>query len=292
MGRELYAASEAARSVFDRHERMRPGTIRQCFEGDEETLADTLNAQPCLYTLSMAAAAELRARGIRPSMAAGFSLGEVAALAFAGVFGGDKGFRFVCERAERMREAADRRPGVMVAILGLEDAEVEELCRAEGRAYPANYSCPGQVSVAGDPDAVRAVSRAAARKGGRAVPIRVSGAFHCSHMDGAETALRAALGGYSLMPPEIPVFTGMTAERYGDDIGQLLAAQVSRPVRWKETVRAMVASGARVFIEAGPGGTLCSFIQRIAPGVRALRAEEAFRQDGAVAQPLEKETHA
>ncbi len=274
MGRELYERSPAAREIFERHERIRPGTLRQCFEADGEALEDTLNVQPCLYTVSLAAARALEEQGIHPSFAAGFSLGEIAALAYAGVFGGDDGFRFVRERAARMQEAARSRPGAMAAVLRLSDAGVEALCAQVGGVWPANYNCPGQLAVAGDADKVRELCLAAAQRGGRTIPLRVSGAFHTPHMDRAAAALEERLRGYALLTPKFPVYSGMTAAPFGHDARPLIAGAVNHPVRWREAVERMAKDGADIFLEAGAGSTLCGLIRKTKPDVAAASAED------------------
>ena len=149
MGKSLCEASEAAKAVFDLADSIRSNTSAQCFSGTKEELSRTENTQPCVYCVDLAAAEALKASGIVPDVAAGFSLGEVAALTFCGVLTPEDGFRLVCKRASFMDEAAERTNGGMAAVLKLSDERVEELCAAHPGTYPVNYNCPGQVSVAG-----------------------------------------------------------------------------------------------------------------------------------------------
>jgi malonyl CoA-acyl carrier protein transacylase len=149
MGKELYEDSAAAKRVFDRAEEIRPGTIEQCFFGKKEELRETKNTQPCLYCTSLAAAAALEEAGIYSQALAGFSLGEVSALAFSGAVSAEDGFRLVCTRANRMQDASEQEQSSMAAVLGMGNEAVEELCLKFKRIYPVNYNCPGQLVVAG-----------------------------------------------------------------------------------------------------------------------------------------------
>jgi len=274
MGLSLYNASPAARELFDRHEAARPGTLSQCFEPGS-ALEDTLNAQPCLYTLSLAAAAALDEAGVVPDMCAGFSLGEMSALAYAGVFEGNTGFSLVCRRAEFMHDAARRYPGGMAACLKLSAGDVEALCERVGGVYPANYNCPGQVVVSGSLEKLKELGAAAALMGGRVLPLKVSGAFHSPHMEDAARALEKELAGYALSAPRLPVYANMTGGCYAGDPIPLMAGQVCRPVLWEKSVRNMIATGAGIFIEAGAGSILCGLIRKTDNDVIALPVENA-----------------
>jgi [acyl-carrier-protein] S-malonyltransferase len=274
MGRSLYDSSPAARELFDRHEAIRPGTLSQCFDPGD-ALADTLNAQPCLYTLSLAAAAALKELGVVPDMCAGFSLGEMSALAYAGVFEGDEGFTLVCRRAELMHEAAQRHPGGMAACLKLSAGDVEALCAQVGGVYPANYNCPGQIVVSGDCEKLKDFAAAAAKMGGRVLPLKVSGAFHSPHMEDAADALGQELARYRLAAPRLPVYANLTGKRYAGDPVPLMTGQICRPVLWEETVRNMIADGAGTFIEAGAGSVLCGLIKKIDGSLAACPVDSA-----------------
>ena len=270
MGKALYAHLPRMRHVYDRHEVIRPGTKAQCFEGDAQTLSQTINAQPCLYSLSLALASALQEEGVKPDMTAGFSLGEVSALSFAGVFQGDDGFRFVCERAAVMQDVSKRHPGGMAAVLKLSAAEVEALCADITDVYPVNFNCPGQLVVAGSAEALVKLGKAAAASGGRALTLKVSGAFHSPYMDEAANELRRILKGYDLEAPRLPVYANMTAEPYPAQPYTLLADQVNHPVLWQQTIEQMIQQGATDFIEVGAGSTLCGLISKTDCTVRTM----------------------
>lgn len=272
MGRSLYG-QPGAKEVFDASEAIRPGTLAQCFDAGN-ALRSTANVQPCVYTVALAAAEALVKAGVRPKAAAGFSLGECAALAFAGVFAPGEGFRFVLQRAEAMEAAALENPGRMAAILKLTDETAEELCREAG-AHPVNYNAPGQLVAAGTQEQIKYLGELVAALGGRLMPLNVSGAFHSPHMDAAAEAIGAILEQYTLHAPDLPVYANQTAAPYGTDIAGSLTRQVNHPVRWADTVRRMTADGVTDFIEVGPGSTLTNLIRRTLPGVTALNVEDA-----------------
>lgn len=270
MGRELYEAVTAARTMFDAADAVRPGTARQCFEGSEEELRETKNTQPCLFVTELAAAAALTEGGLRADMAAGFSLGELAALTYAGVLDFERGLRLVCRRGELMQRDAEARDTAMAAVLALPTDEVERLCASFEHIYPVNYSCPGQVTVSGLASEMEAFSAAVKAAGGRAKTLKVRGAFHTPYMREASEEFHAALEDYTFHAPGIPVYANRTAAPYGADVTGPLGGQMCHPVRWEESVRNMLAAGADTFVELGPGRTLCSLIARIDKDARCF----------------------
>ena len=267
MGADLYENSAEFKGIFDTAEELRPGTISQCFEGDETALSMTVNTQPCLFVYESAAAALLNASGIRADMAAGFSLGELSALGHAGALGFKEMLGLVMKRAELMQQASEEVKTQMAAVLKLDNDTVRELCSAYDSVYPVNFNCPGQVTVSGDavsmPDFMEKVKAA----GGRAVPLKVSGAFHSPFMAKAAESFRKILGAESFGKLELPVYANLTARPYGGDIAAVLGEQMSSPVLWEDTVRAMIDAGADTFIEIGPGATLSGMIKRISKEV-------------------------
>ncbi len=273
MGKSLYDNSPAARAVFDMAERVRPGTIRQCFEGTSEELALTINTQPCVFAADLAAAAAVAEKGIKPDYAAGFSLGEIAAIAFSGMLSYEEAFRLVCKRAEYMDEAANSDKGAMAAVLKLTPEKVEEICKDFERAYPVNYNSPAQTVVAAAEDEIEALCAKVKEEKGRAVKLAVSGAFHSPFMASASKKLAEYLEGVEFSQPEIPVYSNYTAQPYEGDFKALIAAQVQNPVKWQTTVENLVAEGADKFIEVGVGKTLTGLIKKINADVTAVNIE-------------------
>ena len=274
MGRDLYENSPAARAVFDCAEKIRPGTIAQCFEGDEETLKQTVNTQPCLYCVDLAAAAAVKEAGIFADMLAGFSIGELAALAFSGAVSYEDGFRLVCKRAEFMQNASEKVDTGMVAVIKLSDSDVEKLCREFKDIYPVNYNCPGQVVVAGARDMLEPFNLRVKEAGGRAMPLKVGGGFHSPFMAPAAQAFGEALDSFDIREPGIPLYSNLTAKPYNGSYKELLQNQICNPVLWHKTVEGMIAGGVDAFIEAGPGKTLCGLVSRISDKVQVYNVED------------------
>ncbi len=273
MGKELYEASPAARRIFDMAEAIRPGTLRMCFEGSAEELAITENTQPCLFTVSTACAAAAVEKGILPDMCAGFSLGETVAAAFTSMLPFEKAFAFVQERALLMQACADAQPGFMAAVLRLDNDQVTALCRQFEHVYPVNFNCPGQVVVSGAAGQKDAFLQAVGGLGGRAMPLKVGGAFHSPLMSDAAQKLHTWLQDSGLQTPNIPLYANRTALPYGDDIIELLSGQVDHPVLWEQTVRNMGSKGADLFVELGPGTVLSGLVRKILPEATVCHVE-------------------
>ena len=281
MGAGIAAASPAARAVFDAADSVRPGTFEQCCQGTKEELSQTENTQPCVFATDLACARALEERGAEPDVVAGFSLGEVAALTFAGAFSDKKGFELVCRRAELMAAAASSHPGAMRAVVKLDAARVEELaaevaCQTDGDCWPVNYNSPMQTVVAGSPTACEKLDELVREAGGRAMKVAVSGAFHSPYMADAAAGLAAALAGNEPAATRVPVLANRTAQPYPADpksAAELLSAQVANPVRWTDTIRAMAADGVDAFVEVGPGKTLSGLVKRTLEGACVYNVE-------------------
>lgn len=275
MGKSLYKASPAAKAVFDTAEQIRPGTIAQCFESPVEELSVTKNTQPCLFCVDLAAAEALREAGVAADAVAGFSLGEVAAVTFAGMFTAAEGFSLVVKRGEAMQAAAEKVDSAMAAILKLSNEKVEELCRMHQGVYPVNYNCPGQLVVAGLKSSLGGFIEDVAANGGKAVPLKVSGGFHSPFMESASIRLAEVLGGMEVKAPQVPVYANYTAEPYtAQTAKELLVKQVSNPVRWQQTVEKLLEDGVDTFIEVGAGKTLSGLIRKTIPGAAIFNVEK------------------
>ena len=281
MGKELYDCSPAAKAVFDLADSIRPGTSQQCFEGTQEELNVTINTQPCLFACDLAAAKAAQERGIQPDCAAGFSLGEAAAIAFSGMLTEAEAFSMVCKRAELMNEAAQKNPGAMAAVMKLSPQQVETLCGPIENAWPVNYNSPKQTVVAASADTIDQVVEAASAQRGRAVKLAVSGAFHSPLMHSAADGLREYLASISLREEKLPVYANLTAEPYGEDKKETMAAQCENPVQWQKTIENMIANGVDTFIEVGVGKTLAGLIKKINPEVTVYQIENKEGLDAA-----------
>lgn len=284
MGQSLCEASPAAKFVFELADSLRPGTSSQCFSGTVEELSVTKNTQPCLYCVDLAAAKALEEKGVRADYAAGFSLGEVAAAAFAGIFTDKSGFEFVCRRAEAMQKAAEENPGSMAAVLKLTNDKVEELYGKFTKVWPVNYNCPGQLVVAGESGQLKEFQELVKAEGGRAAPLAVSGGFHSPFMESAASELEDVLANIELGKPRLPVYANFTAKPYSDNDKELLVSQVKSPVRWQETVEALAAQGVDTFLECGPGKTLCGLIKKTVKTARVFQVQDAETLNAALSE--------
>lgn len=268
MGKDLYDTSREAKSLFDQGEAIRPGTIATCFEGSGEELTRTENTQPCLFLTDLAFANELKKVGVKADAVAGFSLGEIPALAYSGVLSGEDAFRIVTLRGQKMDELSQKYRGGMVAALKLENSVVEETCAEFKEVWAVNYNCPGQVSCAGNVAELDAFCEAIKAKGGRAVKLAVSGAFHTPYMKEASEKLKEALENMTVSAPVTDIYSNRSGEKYPakrEEIIQTIALQASSPVRFEKIIRNMLADGIDTFIEVGAGKTLTGFVKRIAP---------------------------
>jgi [acyl-carrier-protein] S-malonyltransferase len=274
MGEALYQCSSAARHVFDLADSIRPGTSAQCFSGTAEELTATENTQPCVFCVDLAAAAALREAGVTPDMLAGFSLGEIAALAFSGAVTYEDGFRLVCRRALHMQDASMLATAAMAAVLKLSDEEVISLASEFENVYAVNFNSPGQVVVSGEIGALEAFKARVKDAGGKAMPLKVSGGFHSPFMAPASEKFARELDSYVVTPPSVPLFSNVTAREYEDDYKGLLAQQIKSPVQWWRTVENMIAAGAGTFIEVGPGKVLSGLVSRISSKVRVYNVED------------------
>ena len=270
MGKELFEKYPTAGGIFDLCDQIRPGTASQCFSGTAEELKETANTQPCLFAMELAAAEVLREKGIVPDAAAGFSLGEVIAAAFAGLFDHSTGFSLVCRRGQLMQAAAEKQDTAMAAVVKLPAETVEALCANHPGLYPVNYNCPGQITVSGLSSEMVAFSAEVKAAGGRALPLKVKGAFHSPFMADAAKAFAEDLAKTEMNPPGISLYSDVTAEEYSGDPAYLLAKQIASPVRWEALVRNLIAAGVDTFIEIGPGKTLTNMITKIDPAVKAM----------------------
>jgi [acyl-carrier-protein] S-malonyltransferase len=281
MGRSLAEAFPEARTVFERADRLLGVELSAlCWNGPEDRLKETAITQPAILTTSVAALAILEQRGLACDVAAGLSLGEYTALVAAGALAFEDALPLVQARGRFMQEAAAGRATAMAALLGIDAAAVEALCRraaAKGVVEPANFNSPGQTVIAGDEAAVEeAIALARAAGARRAVRLPVSAPFHTSLMAPAAERLRPLLEQVPLRPPRVPVVSNVTAQptRSPEEIRRHLISQVAQPVRWEASVRRMSALGVQTFVEIGPGSTVVGLIRKIIPEARLLRVED------------------
>lgn len=274
MGKELAEKYPVTAQVYELCDHLRSGTSAQCFEGTEDELKETKNTQPCLFAMELAAASVLIEKGFSPDVVAGFSLGEVVAATVSGVFDNETGFRLVCKRGELMQNEAEKCDTSMAAVVKLTPEQVQEVCDRYSDVYPVNFNCPGQITVSGLSSQMTDFFADVKIAGGRAIPLKVKGAFHSPFMTDAAKAFKEELETADVKEQTIPLYSNMTAEPYGDDVVSLLSAQICNPVQWERIVRNMIADGVDTFIEIGPGKTLTNMIKKISADVKAVNVIE------------------
>lgn len=276
MGKTLYETSAAAKTLYDTAEEIRPDTMQQSFAGTEQELMRTENTQPCLYLVDLAAARALEEAGIHAEGAAGFSLGEVAALAFAGAYSDADGFRIVTTRGKLMQDASDAADTAMCAVIKLDAETVEKAAGEFEQLYAVNYNCPGQTVVSGLKSSMDDFEARIKELGGRCVPLAVSAAFHSPFMNEASAKFGEALSAYSFAATRIPVYANLNAQPYdAAKIRETLEQQMRSPVRWQKTIENMIADGFTDFIEVGAGKTLSGLVKKISKDVRIYRVDSA-----------------
>ena len=274
MGKELADKYPSAKAVFDMCDGIRPGTSEQCFNGTEEELKETKNTQPCLFAMELAAANVLFEKGVKPEALAGFSLGEVTAATAAGIFDNETGFRLVCKRGELMQTEAEKFDTSMAAVVKLTPEQIQDVCAKYSDVYPVNFNCPGQITVSGLASQMKDFSADVKAAGGRALPLKLKGAFHSPFMNAASEAFRVELENAKINKGNITLYSDLTSMPYTDDVAELLSKQICSPVLWEKIVRNMIADGFDTFIEIGPGRTLTNMIKKISADVKAQTVEE------------------
>ncbi|MBF1556500.1 ACP S-malonyltransferase [Segatella salivae] len=276
MGKDLYETNALAKKYFDRADEILGFKITEImFNGTDEQLKETKVTQPAVFLHSVIQALCL-GDSFNPAMVAGHSLGEFSALVASGALDFEDGLRLVASRANAMQKACEINSGTMAAIIGLPDEKVEEICASvssEGDiVVAANYNCPGQLVISGNINAVNAACEKLKEAGAkRALPLKVSGAFHSPLMQPAKDELQAAIEKTTFKTPKCPVYQNVDAKPHTDaeEIKLNLIAQLTSPVRWTASVQTMIHDGADDFTECGPGKALQGMIGRIDKNVNA-----------------------
>lgn len=272
MGKDLYDADSNARIWFEHANDILGFTITETmFRGSEEDLKQTKVTQPAIFLHSVVKA-KVMGDAFQPAMVAGHSLGEFSALVAAGAMEFADGLKLVAARANAMQKACEQQPSTMAAILGLDDAKVEEICAevtasaGKGVVVPANYNSPGQLVISGTVEAVHiACENLKAAGAKRALVLAVGGAFHSPLMEPARLELEAAIAYTPIVDPRCPVYQNVDARPHTDParIKANLIAQLTAPVRWTQTMQAMLADGVKKVVEVGPGNVLQGLFKKV-----------------------------
>ncbi len=267
MGKDLYDNSPEAKELFEKANEILGFRITDLmFEGTDEDLKQTKVTQPAIFLHSVILAKTL-GEAFQPEMTAGHSLGEFSALVSAGAMNFEDGLKLVSQRALAMQKACEAEPSTMAAIVGLEDAVVEEVCDSiDDVVVAANYNCPGQLVISGSIAGVDKACEQLTEKGAkRALKLPVGGAFHSPLMEPARTELAAAIEATEFSTPVCPVYQNVNAQAVTDPatIKENLVAQLTAPVKWTQTVQNMIADGVSSFTEVGPGKVLQGLVKKV-----------------------------
>jgi [acyl-carrier-protein] S-malonyltransferase len=267
MGLDLYEKSTLAQELFEQANQILGFNITDTmFEGTAEALKETKVTQPAIFLHSVILAKTL-GNSFKPDMVAGHSLGEFSALVANGALTFEDGLRLVSQRALAMQKACELQPSTMAAVLGLEDAIVENVCASiDGVVVAANYNCPGQLVISGEIEAINKACEAMKEAGAkRALVLPVGGAFHSPLMEPAREELAAAIENTNFSKPNCPIYQNVTANAVIDEtaIKANLISQLTAPVRWTQSVQQMITDGATLFTEVGPGNVLQGLVKKI-----------------------------
>jgi [acyl-carrier-protein] S-malonyltransferase len=280
MGKDLYDNFPPVKAIFNEADRALGYSLSKiCFEGPEEELKQTLNAQPAILTVSYAcfiAAKEANGGALPPpAYVAGHSLGEYTALAAAKVLDFATVLKLARERGRLMQEAGTLCPGSMAAVLGVDEVELNKIC-AEAGVVIGNVNCPGQLVISGDKDKVAAAVALIQARKGKAIPLSVSAAFHSPLMAPAIPGMKAAFSTANFTEASVPVVANTTAKAVEtpDAVKDELIAQITNCVQWQKSVEYMVAQGVNTFIEMGPGRVLTGCVKRISRDARTINISD------------------
>ena len=276
MGKDLYDNSALAKELFDRANSILGFDITNLmFSGTDDDLKQTKVTQPAVFLHSVIMAKVLGDK-FKPDMTAGHSLGEFSALVAAGALSFDDGLTLVSKRAQAMQKACELNPSTMAAIIGMEDAVIEEVCAGIDGVVPANYNCPGQLVISGSNEGIdKAIAKFTEMGAKRALKLSVSGGFHSPMMEPARAELEKAINEVSFSKPICPVYQNVTASPVTDpaEIKRNLVAQLTSPVRWTQTMQNMIANGLTEIVEVGPGAVLQGLMRKINRDIVATAAQ-------------------
>lgn len=279
MGKDIYKSSKSAKKVMDSLEQIRPGILELCFFGTNEQLKRTENSQPCLYVVALGVAAALKEQGLMADYYAGFSLGELCALAMGGVFSIEQGFRLVLKRAELMQKASESITCGMAAVLRISAQKAKEIASCHSGMYAVNFNAPTQTIIVYKEQDFDKLKQSVESAGGRVLKLNVSGGYHSPYMDSPAKEFRKYLESVSFSLPKTQVYSNYLAQPYPSDekeIKDVLASQINSPVLWQTLINNMVACGVDTFVEAGVGSTLSGLINKINPKVKTVSIEDSL----------------
>ncbi len=271
MGLDFYQEFVVVKELFDMMEEIsRINISKLCFKGPIEDLTETVNLQPAITVVNLACFTAMEKAGLEPAISAGHSLGEYSALCASGIVSSEDTFRLVFKRGELMHREATRNKGAMHAIIGLPINTVEKLVeevQKDGVVAVANHNAELQIVITGAPEPVNRVSDLAASQGAKAIPLKVSGAWHSELIQGAQDEFKDVIESMGFNTPEKPMVFNVTADVEGDteEIKSIMARQLCSPVKWYDSMCRLMAENIEIFVEVGPGRVLAGLLKKILP---------------------------
>jgi len=271
MGLDVYQEYDAVRELFDMAEEISKIKISSlCFKGPMEDLTQTVNLQPAVTAVNLSYLAAIEKEGIKPDVCAGHSLGEYSALRASSILSREDTFRLVFKRGELMHREAVKNKGAMHAIIGLSIDEVSEIVenvKKDGVVAVANHNAEKQIVITGSPGPVEKTASLAASQGAKAIPLKVSGAWHSELIQGAQNEFKDLIESIPFNTPQRPVIFNVTAdvENRPEEIKSIMARQLCSPVKWYDAMCKLMAQHVEVFVEVGPGKVLTGLLKKILP---------------------------
>ncbi len=271
MGLDFYQEFVVVKELFDMMEEIsRINISKLCFKGPIEDLTETVNLQPAITVVNLACFTAMEKAGFEPAISAGHSLGEYSALCASGIVSSEDTFRLVFKRGELMHREATRNKGAMHAIIGLPINTVAELVaevQKDGVVAVANHNAELQIVITGSPEPVKRVSDLAVSQGAKAIPLKVSGAWHSELIQGAQDEFKDVIESMGFNTPEKPMVFNVTADVEGDteEIKSIMARQLCSPVKWYDSMCRLMAENIEIFVEVGPGRVLAGLLKKILP---------------------------
>lgn len=274
MGLDFYQKYDFVKEIFDQAEEISQLPIADlCFKGPMAELTKTVNLQPAITAVNLVCLEILNQKGVVPDLCAGHSLGEYSALCAAGITTIADTLKLVFKRGQLMHREAEANKGAMQAVIGLSIETVTEITnQIDGIVSVANHNSEQQIVITGDPDSVKKAGALAKEQGGKAIPLKVSGAWHSELIRGAEEDFRTFLNTIPFSSPNYPVIHNVTADTCVDpeQVRSMMATQLCSPVRWYDTIGRMVSEGVELFVEVGPGKVLTGLAKKIIPSNRPV----------------------
>ncbi len=269
---DLYSSSPVFKATLERLDEIHPGLIDSIYSSTDEELMKTINTQPALYAVEIALANVLKELGIKADAVAGFSLGEIAALSYAGSYSCEEGMDIVSHRALFMQEDAEKTEAVMTAAMGLSAEKIKDIAERYEHVFAVNFNTPAQTVCSGFESEIESFEKSVKTEGGKCIRLKVKAGFHSPFMKNASERFSSFLEKKEIALPGLTTYSNYLGLAYEDSVKDILALQIKSPVLWHKCVDSMIYSGVDTFIEIGPGGTLSSLIKKINGDVRTFQS--------------------